>query len=152
MHSATLELVLALQLLAGGVMLGVIWLVQLLLYPAFAEVPHDAWRSHHHTHARRITFVVLPAMGVELVAAAVLVVDRPAGITWWLVVVNAALIALLWAVTAFVATRHHRLLGEGWDAAVIGALVRVNWIRTALWTARAVVAVALVLSYGGGVR
>ncbi|MBC7462178.1 MAG: hypothetical protein H7287_12525 [Thermoleophilia bacterium] len=152
MPDAALQLVLALQLLAGGVMLGVIWMVQLIVYPAFAHVHRDAWRTHHDTHARRITYIVLPAMAVELCAAVWLVVARPAGIDSALIAANAALIVLLWGTTAFVATRYHRALGAGWDADAIAGLVRANWIRTVLWSARAAVAAALVLSCGGGVR
>jgi hypothetical protein len=143
------DVALAAQLLASGVMLGVIWIVQLLLYPAFAHVAAADWSAHHGLHSQRITFVVLPAMAVELGVAVGLLIARPADLAGGLLVANLALVVATWGITAYVARRHHGGLGRGWNAGLIRSLVRVNWWRTAAWTAHAGVALTLVLSRGG---
>ena len=44
--------------------------------------------------------------------------------------------------TGWVVTAHDRL-GRGWDPRVHARLVRTSWIRTAAWTARAALALAM---------
>ena len=64
---------------ATGVMVGVIWFCQLVHYPLLALVSDKSWGAYEIAHCNRITAIVGPAMGVELVAAVALCVP---GI-WW---------------------------------------------------------------------
>ena len=139
------ELALAAQLLAAGVMVGVIWAVQLLVYPAFASVSLPDWTRHHTSHSRRITWIVLPAMATEVVACAWLACVSMSTLAHRLALANLVLVLSTWVVTAYVARRHHRRLTDAWHASTIQSLVRVNWVRTALWSARAVLGSALVI-------
>jgi hypothetical protein len=133
--------ILAAQAIASAVMAGIVWFVQLVHYPLFARLPPTgsaAWCAEH----RRITpRVVLPPMLVEagtalwLAAAPPPAVGRPAAL------VGLALVAVAWASTLFVQMPLHARLGrEGAAAATVAALVRSNWLRTAVWTARAALA------------
>jgi hypothetical protein len=56
---------------------------------------------------------------------------------------NAALLAVLWVSTFGLQMPAHRALAEGYDERLVSRLVAGNWIRTAAWTARAVLLVAL---------
>lgn len=117
-------------------MVGVIWTVQVVHYPLFAGVGAGGWAAYEAAHQSRITLVVGPLMLAELVTAVWLVLDRPAGLPAWAVVLGAALVGVIWASTAFVQVPLHATLGDAFDADAHARLVATNWIRTAAWTAR----------------
>lgn len=58
------------NLAATLTMFGVIWLVQLVHYPLFAGVGADGFTAYEATHQTRITWIVFPAMALELATAA----------------------------------------------------------------------------------
>ncbi len=129
------------NLALAAYMTGVIWVVQVVLYPSFALVGDSEWAAYHAAHSRRITPVVAPAMLAHPLVATALLVDRPGAAA----AVNLAFAAGLLLVTATVFARlHSRLTPAG-----IGRLVRLNALRAVAWTASAGVAVVLVLSSRG---
>jgi hypothetical protein len=115
-------------------MTGLIWLVQIVHYPAFAYTDEARFSLFHGFHSRRITWIVFPVMTLELVTAAVLVF-RHRDLFWTL---NGAGVALLWASTAFLSVPLHNRLAAGTSTQVIEKLVLTNWPRTLLWTIRAI--------------
>ena len=117
-------------------MVGVIWIVQVVHYPLFVGVGSEGWAAYEAAHQSRITLVVGPLMVAELVTAVWLVLDRPAALPTWAVVLGAGLVVLIWASTAFVQVPLHSALGGAFDAEAHGRLVATNWIRTVAWTAR----------------
>lgn len=123
---------------ATWVMVGLIWLVQLVHYPMFAAIERAEFRPWHAFHTERITWIVIGPMLVELVTSVMFVLDRRdanAG-------VGVGLVAVIWAVTfAVMIPLHDKLQAGGFDAEVHAALVNWNWIRTIAWTARGVMAV-----------
>ena len=131
-----MKLVFLLHVLSTLVMVGVIWVVQVVHYPLFAGVGGAGWAAYEASHQSRITPVVGPAMLVELVTAVWLVLDRPAAFPAWAVVAGAALVGLIWASTAFVQVPLHAALGGAFDAEAHGRLVATNWVRTVAWTVR----------------
>jgi hypothetical protein len=58
-------------------------------------------------------------------------------------VAGAALLAVIWASRFFVQVPLHAKLECGFDPAVIDRLVATNWVRTAAWTMRALIALEL---------
>ena len=141
-----LDLVLAVQLAASGTMLGAIWIVQRLVYPAFATIPEARWRDHHDMHSSRITPIVLPAMAIELVAALWLAIVRPPGLPAGLVVANVALALVTWAMTAHIAARRHTPLGLSYDPVQCERLVSANRARTFVWSIRVPICIALMVA------
>jgi uncharacterized membrane protein len=131
----------AVNLALAAYMTGVIWVVQIVLYPLFAHVRAAEWPAYHAAHSRRITPVVAPAMLAHAIVATALLVERPDA----LAAVNLALAAGLLLVTATVFARLHGRL----TPAAVGRLVRLNALRAVAWTASAGVALALVLSSRG---
>jgi uncharacterized membrane protein len=129
------------NLALAAYMTGVIWVVQIVVYPSFALVGDSEWHAYHAAHSRRITPVVAPAMLAHAIVATALLVDRPDA----LAAVNLALAAGLLLVTATVFARLHGRL----TPAAAGRLVRLNALRAMAWTASTGVALALVLSSRG---
>lgn len=137
----SLDLVLIAQAVASGTMCGIIWFVQVVHYPLFAAVMGPSSPAYALENQRRTSLVVLPPMLVEAVAAGWLVVRTPAGIPPGLAIAGLVMVGLLWLSTLAVQMPlHARLADDGHAAATVTTLVRSNWPRTILWTARAVLA------------
>jgi len=140
------------HLVATATMFGVIWQVQLLTYPQFAEVGTREFPGYHEAHCRRILRVVAPLMLIELVCAAALVPllwDSPLRLA---ALAGIVLLAFVWLSTAALQMPQHRQLAAGWDADGIAALVRGNWIRVVGWSLRLGIAAWLVVRWVGMVR
>ena len=118
---------------ATWALVGLIWTVQLVHYPLFAQVGAEAFRSYHARHIRQITWIVAPLMAVELLTAVLLVV-RGAREPWLL----ASLVPLAcnWLATWRVQIPLHDRLAAGFDTEVHRRLVASNWWRTAAWSIR----------------
>ena len=60
-----LELILLLQAASTLAMVGLIWFVQIVHYPLFAQVGREGFSGYEQAHQNRTTFVVAPLMLVE---------------------------------------------------------------------------------------
>ncbi len=115
-------------------MTGIIWLVQLVQYPGFRHVGAAEFGTFHRHHCRSIGLVVGPLMVLELLTALLLAV---AGEPAWFWRVMLGLLLVIWISTAlWQGPLHGRLSREGPRPDLLRALVRGNWLRTILWTAR----------------
>ena len=124
-------------------MAGVIWFVQVVHYPLFRAVGPDCFARYHADHTRLTTRVVVAPMLVELVTALTLLVTPPGDASPAVLWVNAALAVLVWVATFAVAVPLHSRLARRYDDADATRLVATNWLRTALWSARGVLALSL---------
>ncbi|MFN5756103.1 MAG: hypothetical protein ACK54F_13805 [Planctomycetia bacterium] len=136
------DLLLMAQAIASGAMCGVIWFVQIIHYPLFVRLDGPDATDYAQENQRRTGSVVIPFMLVEGLAAAALAWRPPPGVPFPVAIAGVAIVVALWLSTALVQMPlHARLAREGESPAVVAALVRSNWLRTALWSARAALAV-----------
>lgn len=119
------------------VLCGLIWTVQIVHYPLFARVPEAAFRTYEQEHTRRIAWLVAPLMGVELATAVYLWLAPGSFEPTWFGPLNLGLVGLVWASTLWLQVPLHQRLLRGLDPRAIERLVSSNWLRTAIWTARA---------------
>lgn len=105
--------------------------------------PHDDFAAWEERHRQRTGMVVIPAMLLESITAAILLWRRPEGVPAWLVWLAFAVLLGIHASTFLVQVPLHERLSAGWDAAAHQRLVASNWVRTVLWTARAVLVAAM---------
>jgi hypothetical protein len=138
-----LPLLLLLHAAATLFMTGLIWFVQIVHYPLFASVGRADFAAYEREHTRRTTLVVGPVMLVEALAAIALLAARPSPAAWS----GLGLLAVIWISTAFLQVPQHNILGFGFDPAAHARLVQTNWLRTAAWTARALLALGLLRRY-----
>ncbi|MEM9514404.1 MAG: hypothetical protein AAGA42_06055 [Actinomycetota bacterium] len=136
---------LAIHLAATAGMMGVIWFVQLVQYPLFAAVGEDGFAAYEAMHQRRTSMVVGPLMAVEGVAALVIIVWLRDLVGLTLPLVGLVLLGVIHASTTFVQVPAHMRLADGFDAATHRRLVHSNWVRTAGWTLRTVLAGAMIV-------
>lgn len=128
-------------------LVGLIWTIQVVHYPLFRLIPADDFSSYERAHMRRITLIVGPLMLIEAATAVWLVVMTPEGVPAWSVWVGLALVLAIWAMTATVQGPAHQRLAKRFDAKLHRLLVRSNWFRTIMWSARGVIALIMLGSY-----
>lgn len=126
-------------------MVGLIWTMQVLQYPQLANVPASSFPAFEAAHQRRVSWVLALFAPVEIVTAAWLVLS-PGGIPRWMPLASGLLLAGIWVSTAaFFGPLHHRL-SAGFDPRLHRLLVTGNWARTAAWSVRGALVLAMVAS------
>ncbi len=121
-------------------MCGVIWFVQLVHYPLFAGVERGGFIAYQREHVRRTGWVVGPAMLAEGASALALCLMLPNALSPLVAWGGLALLAAIWLSTFLWQVPCHNALLDGFDQERHAWLVRSNWLRTALWSVRAVLA------------
>ena len=125
---------LILHLIATSVMVGVIWVIQLVHYPSFHFVELKQYTTFQRFHMARISYVVIPAMLTELFTLILIVFSMDQIDT--LVLASAILLIFIWLMTAVFFSGVHQKLTLGYEQPVVDKLVKLNWGRTLLWTTR----------------
>jgi hypothetical protein len=127
-----------LHLAATWGMVGIIWQVQLVTYPSFLRVGRGEFREFHTLHTSRITAVVGPLMGLEIMTAVALLAENPllnSSVLFW---VSLMLLLVNGGSTLFLQVPLHSHLERNYDTRSLRRLMETNWIRTACWTLRGV--------------
>lgn len=114
-------------------LVGLIWVVQLVIYPQFGAVGRAEFAVYHADYTRRVAWVAGPLMLAELGSAGWMLWSGERG-GWFLV--SLAPLAVIWLSTVAVQVPLHATLARGYEKGAHQALVRTNWVRTAAWTAR----------------
>jgi hypothetical protein len=138
-----IEIIAVLQVAATMAMLGVIWVVQLCVYPRFVDLDPEKFVGAHLRHCAGIGLVVAPLMLTELFTAIILVWAGSGDRVQWLVL---ALTLGTFLSTAFIQAPCHRRLMQGYDEAKCRSLTSGNWIRTGLWSVKALLVLALAIA------
>jgi hypothetical protein len=124
--------------------LGQIWLVQVVVYPLFAQVGEADYIRYHRFYSQRIPLpVIIPGFASFLLPFP-LFLWGPA-VPAWLGAANiaAGLVGLLVTVLCEI-PRHAQLVRCGKNAATITALIRYNWPRTLSISVQACITVLMV--------
>ena len=146
--------VLIAQIMASTTMAAIAWFVQIVHYPLFAllqssgsktaevaGVSRSAARAYHDENLRRTRPIVLVPMAVEAASAAWLAFFPPVAVGRGAALAGLALVVIVVLSTALVQVPLHESLRSGdAPAETVNRLVRSTRIRTATWTARAILA------------
>jgi hypothetical protein len=143
---STTALLLAAHLAATASMVGLIWFVQVVHYPLFTLVGDDGFADYEAHHTRRTSFVVGPPMAAEGVLALVIAGWFRTDVGTGLSFAGLALLAVVHTSTVALQVPAHRRLAAGPDTGVMHRLVCTNWVRTAGWSLRGAVAVAMIVA------
>lgn len=141
---------LPLQAAATLAMLGVIWFVQVVHYPLMARVGEAGFAAYEAAHVRSTAWVVTPLMLLEAATSAGLCLRPPAWIHPGEAWLGAALLAGVWSSTFLLQVPLHERLAAGFQARDHDRLVRGNWLRTTLWSARGALILCWLLRAPGG--
>ncbi|OUV02168.1 MAG: hypothetical protein CBC40_06800 [bacterium TMED80] len=133
------ELLLKVNLLSTSVMVGVIWIIQLLHYPSFHFINEKNYIEFQHFHMQRISFIVVPVMLIELASALLIAYFFESSLT----IILLAFVLGIWAITFIFFTNMHQKLTNGYDHSIVDRLVQINWSRTALWSLRLIILLSI---------
>ena len=126
-------------------MTGAVWFVQVVHYPFFRHLRAEDGPQASRFHRKRTGWILGPVMILELVTAVMLLssswVTQYGNYLW----LNLGLLLVIWAVTFLKFVPIHHLLTEAYNPGAVNALVRLNWVRTILWSFRSI----LLLSFLG---
>ena len=125
---------LIIHLIATSVMVGVIWIIQLVHYPSFHFIERNQYTSFQRFHMSRVSYVVIPAMLTELFTLILIIISMDQVDP--IILASALLLIVIWLMTAVFFSGVHQKLTLGYDQTVVEKLVKLNWGRTLLWTLR----------------
>ena len=125
---------LIIHLIATSVMVGVIWVIQLVHYPSFHFIELNKYTTFQRFHMSRISYVVIPAMLTELFTLILIIISMDQVDP--IILASALLLIVIWLMTAVFFSGVHQKLTLGYDQTVVDKLVKLNWGRTLLWTLR----------------
>lgn len=141
-------LIALIHLLATTAMAGLIWFVQVVHYPLFADVPASASTAYAERHQRLTARVVGAPMAVEGVCALWLFFAPPAGVGRLLPFIAGLILAVVLGSTVMLQVPRHGRLARTTSAdeidKVVTSLVTTNWVRTIGWSTRSVLAAVMV--------
>ncbi len=119
------------KLLSDFGLVVLIWMVQIIIYPSFHYYAAKDLFIWHSKYTNLITFIVLPLMFIQLGTTGFLTFKS--GST--LHIVQLVLIVGIWLSTFAQAVPLHNKIALDVDLSrSISQLVKVNWIRTILWS------------------
>ncbi|MEL6195301.1 MAG: hypothetical protein AAFR66_24815 [Bacteroidota bacterium] len=117
-------------------MTGLIWFVQVVHYPLFRMVDLSEFIRYEEIHMRTTSYVVMPAMLLELGSLPLLAYLQPELMSVWWFWVDGIGLGTIWLTTFLFQVPQHTRLLKSKDLDTIHQLVQTNWIRTILWTLR----------------
>ena len=131
--------ILGIHILVSFYMFGLIWFVQVVHYPLFRKVGQADWLEYEKAHTHFTSFVTAPIMIIELGTAALLWWWSDPNLPQWWLLTNFILVVALWLSTFMIQVPLHNQLLKAHAEKAIQKLVHSNWIRTVIWTVKAVV-------------
>jgi hypothetical protein len=130
-HGMSLNDPTTLRLITDSAMLMLIWLVQLVIYPAFRSIEPARFIRWHHGYMRTFSFIVIPPMLLQAGLVAVQCMRAPSLAHW----ISAAAVLVAWLITFSLSVPCHRQLQRtGNTPEWTDRLIHTNWIRTAAWS------------------
>ena len=126
--------------MASSIMVGVIWVIQLVHYPSFNYVEKQRYSNFQSFHMMRISYVVIPVMLAELLTLVLLIYTMDE--IEIALVLSGTILLMIWFITAIFFSDAHQKLTLGYDKSVVRDLIKMNWSRTLLWTFRLILLVA----------
>ncbi len=115
---------------------GVIWFVQVVHYPIFLYLNYDPAHNPFIFHQSRTGIAVMSAMAIELVSVVILMfIPYP---NFFAVLILLIFTLLIWITTFMIQVPCYNVLKREKNENVIYRLIWTNWLRTALWTFKAI--------------
>jgi len=125
-----------LNIVLSAIMTGIIWLVQILIYPSFH---HAVSTDFHEHHMRSIGPLVGPLMVIELISMIFLLIENQ----HLFIIFSAICLFIIWCSTFFIQVPIHNQLKKDINILSIKRLVSSNWIRTIFWTLKSILLCSL---------
>jgi len=127
----SISTLLLLNIVLSAIMTGIIWLVQLVIYPSFEKAKSTEFQVHH---VKSIGPIVALLMIIELMTMMyVLTTDQH------IILISAAVcLVIIWLSTFLIQVPIHNQIQKNFDNLSIKRLILSNWIRTIFWTLKSI--------------
>ena len=129
-----LNLLIDIHFLSTSVMVGVIWVIQLLHYPSFHFVQKSDYPKFQQFHMSRISLIVIPAMIIEFITGIMML--QFGFSSNFLFISSLVILITIWGITFIFFTKMHQVLISGYNEIIVNRLISINWSRTLLWSLR----------------
>ena len=130
-----IEILSDIHFLSTSLMVGIIWVIQLLHYPTFHFIKESDYVEFQYFHMQRISFIVVPVMIIELLSGFMLVYYFRSNLLIFCLII----LLVIWSITFVFFTKLHQSLLGGYDKIIVDKLVQINWSRTVLWSLRLII-------------
>ena len=115
-------------------MMGVIIITQIVNYPLFLQINHNDFKNYHGEYVKRITYIAMPLMSIELLLSGLLIANIPNKFSIIIFIV----ISLIFISTIFIQVPTHKEIENKYNELSIINLINTNWIRTSLWIIKSI--------------
>jgi hypothetical protein len=123
--------------LSTAIMVGVIWVIQLIHYPSFHFIKKSKYSKFQQFHMNRISIIVIPTMIIEIISGLLI---------FWSVfhsniffISSLFILISIWGITFIFFTKMHQGLVFGYNQEIVNKLILINWSRTLLWSLRLII-------------
>ncbi len=130
------DLLIVLHIVSTSIMVGVIWVMQLLHYPALLYVKNETFRQFQNFHMTKISIIVVPIMLIELVSGFIIYLQGERSFEF---LASFVLMIILWIMTGLIFTKFHSKLRKSKDIRIINKMIFLNWYRTLFWSMRLII-------------
>ena len=108
-----------------------IWMTQVIVYPSFRYYREENLLSGHRRYTQQVSYIVIPLMFAQV---GLLAYALAYNFTWSKAIAG-VMVLIIWISTFTQAAPLHSKISRGRDVPIhISALIKVNWLRTFLWT------------------
>jgi len=124
-------MLLTFRLIVDFGLLVLIWMTQLIVYPAFVQIDEATLQRWHASYNQMITLIVAPLMFAQLGLVCWELLQNPSVYTW----ASILLVVAAWGLTFLQAVPLHSKIAQGIEVRLQSEkIVRINWRRTIVWT------------------
>lgn len=118
-------------------------LVQVVIYPQFSAVGKTELQDYSRQHMKRISYVVIPIMLIEMASLIYLATQIPISNSY--LSISILSLSLIWGLTFLKIVPIHNQIESRALQDKIPTLIRLNLYRTLLWTVKMVASIGLLL-------
>ena len=131
------------HLISTAIIVGIIWVIQVVHYPSFYFIERDEYVSFQKFHMDKISYIVVPVMLIESISGFILIYNELNTV----LLISMILLFFIWVLTGIFFVPIHQKLTSGYQEELVEKLVKINWFRTIFWTLRLLLVKAYLISF-----
>ena len=131
------------HLISTAIIVGIIWVIQVVHYPSFYFIERDEYVSFQKFHMDKISYIVVPVMLIESISGFILIYNELNTV----LLISMILLFFIWVLTGIFFVPIHQKLSSGYQEELVEKLVKINWVRTIFWTIRLLLVMAYLSSF-----
>ena len=136
-----MDTLILLNFIVSLTMFGIIMVTQVVSYPLFLNLDEKIFTSYHSEYVKRITIIVMPVMIIEL-ALTIMLFYMLDGFLSQIFFIS---LILIFISTVIIQVPIHNKLKFSYDEYLAKKLIKTNWIRTFLWSIKALICYNIII-------